>query len=206
MSVTTKHHRAKPLPAEDRRQAIADAIVPLLLEKGAMVTSREIAEAAGVAEGTIFSVFEDKRAVINEALKSSMDPTSVCDALAAIPESAPLQRQLETAATILVARSEKVAALVGILRSAFAAHSPGLVGPPRFVVESNRAILAALTELLGRHSDRLRINPTRAAIALRGIVFANSHPIVGPAEKMQPDEIVDLLLHGIVTAEKEPST
>ena len=204
--MTTKHHRAKPLPPEDRRQAIAHAIVPLLLAKGSAVTSREIAEAAGVAEGTIFSVFEDKSAVIHAALESSMDPTSVCDALASIPESAPLQPQLEAAATILVERSEKVAALVGIMRSTFPPHSHALAGPPRFIAESNRAILAALTELLSRHSDRLRMNPTRAAIALRGIVFANSHPILGSDERMQPGEIVDLLLHGIAAADNETST
>jgi len=204
--VTARHHRAKPLPPEDRRQAIADAIVPLLLDKGATATSKEIAEAAGVAEGTIFSVFEDKRAVINEALKSSMDPTFVCEALAAIPESTTLRHQLETVVTIFFERSEKVAALVGILRSEFAAHPHGPSGPPRFVVESNRATLAALTQLLGRHSDRLRMDPARAAIALRGIVFANSHPIAGPREKLQPGEIVELLLHGIAGDNNEAST
>lgn len=206
VGVTSKHPRAKPLPPEDRRQAIAHAIVPLLLHKGATVTSKEMAEAAGVAEGTIFSVFEDKHAVINEALKSSMDPTFVCDALGNIPETAPLQQQLETAATVLVERSEKVAALVGILRSGFAPHPHGPAGPPGFVVESNRATLAALTRLLSRHSERLTIDPDRAALAFRGIVFANSHPIVGPDEKLRPGEIVNLLLHGIAATDTESST
>src|SRR5690606_24835873 len=46
--------RARPLAPEERREAILDAVLPLLRERGREVTSRELAEAAGVAEGTIF--------------------------------------------------------------------------------------------------------------------------------------------------------
>src|SRR5690606_23916200 len=45
--------RARPLAPEERREAILDAVLPLLRERGREVTSRELAEAAGVAEGTI---------------------------------------------------------------------------------------------------------------------------------------------------------
>ena len=45
---------------EDRRKAILEALIPLLVEQGGDVTTKEIAEAAGIAEGTIFRVFPDK--------------------------------------------------------------------------------------------------------------------------------------------------
>src|SRR5437870_13782171 len=56
--------RAVALPADERRRMIVDATLPLLLETGEMVTTRQIADAAGIAEGTIFRVFSDKDALI----------------------------------------------------------------------------------------------------------------------------------------------
>ena len=56
--------RAAALPVEERRAAIVTAALPLFLEGGARVTTREIATAAGIAEGTIFRVFDDKHALI----------------------------------------------------------------------------------------------------------------------------------------------
>ena len=197
MGVNTKHHRAKPLPPAERKQAIVDAIIPLLLAKGSDVTSRQMAEAAGIAEGTIFRVFPDKPSIIKEAVKTSMDPAPVCDALALVPLGAPLQDQLEAAADILLERNERVAALMGVLHSSHLSTSRRRTGPPRFVRESNAATLAALTELLERHADQLRVTPRRAAIAFRGLIFANAHPMAAPDEKTTPAEIVDLLLGGI---------
>ncbi len=196
--VNTKHHRAKPLPPAERKQAIADAIIPLLLDKGAAVTSREMANAAGIAEGTIFRVFPDKPSIIKEAVKTSMDPAPVCDALALVPIDAPLRDQLEAAAGILLERNQRVAALMGVLHSSHLSASRRRTGVPRFVRESNAATLAALTALLERHADELRVDPRRAAIAFRGLIFANAHPMAAPDEKTTPAEIVDLLLGGIV--------
>ncbi len=55
-----KSRRAESLPPDERRAMIIEAMLPLLLEHGEMVTTRQIAEAAGIAEGTIFRVFADK--------------------------------------------------------------------------------------------------------------------------------------------------
>jgi len=198
----TKQQRAAPLPPAERRQAIVTAVIPLLLEKGAAVTSRQMAETAGIAEGTIFRVFPDKAAVIKAAMKSSMDPAPVCEAMAGIPESASIEEQLEAVATILVERTERVAALHVILRTMPSGTSRRSADIPRFVRESNDAILEALTQLLERHAPRLRVSPLRAAIALRGLIFANAYPIVSPSEKTARREIVDLLLNGIVARER----
>ena len=57
------------MPPEARRAAIIEATLPLLLERGAGISTRQIAEAAGIAEGTIFRVFPDKDAVVQAAIE-----------------------------------------------------------------------------------------------------------------------------------------
>ena len=52
--------RAPRLCVEDRRRELAQATLPLVIEHGRAVTTRQIAQAAGVAEGTIFRVFDTK--------------------------------------------------------------------------------------------------------------------------------------------------
>jgi AcrR family transcriptional regulator len=195
--VTEKHERAEPLPPDDRRRAIIEAVMPLLLEKGPAVTTREMAEAAGIAEGTIFRVFADKPSVIHEAVKASMDPEPVRQALAAIPSTIPMDAQLEDAARILLARSERVMALFGMLRTVRPPSSGPPAGARQYVIEANAATRAALTTLLQRHEDRLRIAPERAAVAFQGFVLASSHALVAPNEKPTPSEIVSILLNGI---------
>ena len=69
--------RAAALPPEERRAAIVAAALPLLAAQGTNVTTRAIAEAAGVAEGTIFRVFPDKDALIQAVLDSALDPAPV---------------------------------------------------------------------------------------------------------------------------------
>ncbi len=195
--MNTVHQRAKPLPPDDRRRAIVEAVIPLLLEKGSTLTSREMAEAAGVAEGTIFSVFPDKASVIIEAVKVTMDPTPFRSAMAGVPATAPLNDQLESVAVILLERSERIGTLVGVLRTMQPTGPEKPAEAHRFVMESNAAILTALTELLNRYRDCLRVEPGRAAVAFLGFVFANAHPLMAADAKPGAAEIVDILLHGI---------
>ena len=204
--MSSVQQRAKPLPRDDRRRAIIEAVIPLILEKGSTLTSREMAEAAGVAEGTIFSVFPDKPAVIIEAVKVTMDPAPVRTAIAGISETAPLKDQLESVAVVLLQRSERIGTLVGVLRTLNPTGTEKPAAAHRFVLESNAAILDALTDLLDRHRTCLRVEPERAAVAFLGFVFANAHPLMAAGDKPDATEIVDMLLHGIAAPDWEATT
>ncbi|MCL1593700.1 MAG: TetR/AcrR family transcriptional regulator [Actinomycetia bacterium] len=189
--------RAKPMSPDDRRRAIVEAVIPLILDRGTGVTSREMAEAAGVAEGTIFSVFPDKGAILTETVKFSLDPCPVEQALADIPQSDPMEKQLESAVRILAERNHRFGSLMGVLRAMHTGDHAHAKDVRAFVVTSNDKILAALTELLRRNTDRLRTDPGKAAVTLRGFVFANAHPMMTTPDALSADQIVDMLMFGI---------
>lgn len=197
-----KTGRAEPLAPEERRRAIVQAVIPLLVEHGASVTTRQIAEAAGIAEGTIFRVFADKHALIHEAVKYSMDPEPIEQGLALIYPAAPIEVQLAEAARILLDRIEESIALLSVVRTMHSFGNRGS-GPPPFVAAANAAITKSLTGLFERHRERLRIEPARAASAFWGLIFASGHPIVSRADKLTVDELVGVLLSGIVEPQPE---
>src|SRR5689334_24075811 len=96
--------RATALPAEERRSTIVAATLPLLLEHGDRVTSRQIAEAAGIAEGTIFRVFADKDEVIAAVVEAALDPAPLEAALTDIPHGLPFEDALAAAVVIIQQR------------------------------------------------------------------------------------------------------
>src|SRR4051794_30992053 len=86
--------RATPLPPEERRRALVAATLPLLIEHGASVTSRQIADAAGVAEGTIFRAFGSKDELVETAALSALDPSPLVAAIERIPLDLPLRERM----------------------------------------------------------------------------------------------------------------
>lgn len=181
---TRRTGRASALPPDQRRLAIVDATLPLLLEHAERVTTRQIAEAAGIAEGTIFRVFADKDEVIGAVLDAAMDPTVTESAVAAIDPELPFTRALVAVVGMLQQRTLDVWRLVSS------------VGP-RFHDRIRRPAheSPALVALLEAHRSELRVPPAEAARFLRGLTLASSHPMMVD-EPMAPQRIVDLFLDG----------
>ena len=67
--------RAAALPPEERRAALVETTLHLLIEHGPSVTTRQIAEAAGIAEGTIFRAFPDKEHLIEAVVERVLEPS-----------------------------------------------------------------------------------------------------------------------------------
>ena len=103
------------MPPEERRAAIVAATIPLLAVTGTNVTTKQIADAAGVAEGTIFRVFVDKEAVIDAAVAAALDTAPTERALAAIARDIPFDARLEVAVQILQNRITEIWQLLSML-------------------------------------------------------------------------------------------
>ena len=164
-------HRAAALPPEERRAAIIAATVPLLLSHGAAITTRQIAEAAGIAEGTIFRVFPDKDSLIEAAIETAFDDAPVDEALRAIDRSLALEQRLAAAVDIIELRVTRIWQLMtAVGMTKIPDKGPGTSGrrgPPD---------LTALAALFEPDLDRLAMDPSSAAHLLRGMTFANFHP------------------------------
>jgi AcrR family transcriptional regulator len=196
--VDTKQ-RAKPLPPDDRRVAIVEAVIPLILEQGANVTTSAMAEAAGIAEGTIFRVFPDKSSLLLEALKTCFDPAPTLDQLARIERDLPFEVKLRKAAAIIVQRAERVYAVAGVLRTLPPPDRPAHEDAHKAAIEANSLILWGLTRMFEDEADILTVAPARAAAAFRGLLHAVSFPLCDPSELMSAEEAIDVLLNGVTT-------
>lgn len=192
--------RAPALPPDERRQAIAEAVVPLLVEHGAAVTTRQLAEAAGVAEGTLFRVFDDKVALLHAAAHAALDPRGTCSALAALDPGLPLAAMVQAVAARLLEDTARVMAVLGALRGLHGppgSHRAG-AGPPESIRQAQRAALEGLTEVFARYAGELRVEPVVAARALRALVCGSRQPWA-PDTGLTDDQIASILLTGIRT-------
>ena len=192
--------RATALPASERRAEIVSATLPLLLAHGSAVTTRQIAEAAGIAEGTIFRVFPDKESLIDAVLESALDMASVDAALAAIDPTLPLEPRLVAAVEILRRRFADILQLktaIGMMQvSGTSPADPGRDRAPD---------LGALAALFEVDREQIRREPLEAAHLLRGLTIAGTHPALILDEPLASTEIVSLFLDGVRRATPDPS-
>lgn len=188
----TGRSRAAALPPEERRAAIVAATLPLLLAHGPAVTTRQIAEAAGVAEGTIFRVFPDKESLLEAVVESAFDMSAIDAALAEIDPAQPLEARLVEAVDILRARFAEILQLRAAVESLALAD-----GRPAISARHLPPDLSGLAALFEPSREQIRREPLEAAHLLRGMTIAGTHPALILDEPLSSAEIVSLFLDGV---------
>jgi AcrR family transcriptional regulator len=199
-----KRRRVPALPPADRRAALIAVTIPLLREHGLAVSTRQIAEAAGVAEGTIFNVFPDKQSLLGAAVKAAFDPEPLQRAFDEIPRvaipgevgdalrKADLRRRLIAAVEILDQRVAENEALLPVLRAA--ATLTDLRG-------AREGLVRAIATVIEPDADLLRRSSLSAAWLIMSMLFVYRQHF-GPAptqERFGPHDFVSLLLDGLFT-------
>jgi AcrR family transcriptional regulator len=173
----------------DRRAMIVDAVIPLLIEHGTALTSRQIAEAAGIAEGTIFRAFGDKDSLIEAAIDTYLDPTPLRAKLAAIDPAQPLEVKVRQVLELLQERFHGVFTLMAVL---------GRSGRPPLPSGTSRAEYGTtVARVLQPDLERLNCPPETIAPLIRLVAFSTSMRGLNEAHPFELDELVHFVLYGI---------
>jgi AcrR family transcriptional regulator len=175
---------------------IIAATWPLVKEHGANVTTSQIAQAAGIAEGTIFRVFHDKRELLLAALRSAMRADSELSRIAEIPAEASLTDRLLAALAAIGDYQDRLWSLMRALQELGWHHHPDELehdenGPQRQM----QRMAAALSTLFA--PDSLRLEPLAAARMLLGLAFTRAMAQRFGEPPPTAEQLVDVFLHGI---------
>ncbi|QFU94576.1 TetR/AcrR family transcriptional regulator [Amycolatopsis sp. YIM 10] len=183
------------MSTEQRREMIVRAVLPLVAEHGAGITTSQIARAAGIGEGTIFRAFKDKDELLDACIAEVVRPDSALQAIAEIPLDQPLRERLVEAAATLTAHLERLGSVVGAMLTA--GRPPGRPEPSKQNLRARRESFTAMrdgiAELFEPERDGLRLPPEKLA-ALFSSLLLSLHRDGDQAATV--DEIVDVFLNG----------
>ncbi|WP_109470914.1 TetR/AcrR family transcriptional regulator [Ornithinimicrobium cavernae] len=192
--------RAPALPPDQRRAGIVRAALGVLRERGQAATTRELAEAAGVAEGTLFRVFRSKEDLVSAALEQAFDVAPLLAGLGEVDRSLGLRERLVEATTILQARYTEVFGLMEAMGMVHPPERPSGTADTATSVKDHdawhRQVVDQLAAVVGADAGQLRVPAEELVELIRLLTFSGSHPVLTQGHILSPQTIVEVLLDG----------
>jgi len=189
--------RAAPLPREERRRALLDATRPLLIEHGPGVSTRRIAEAAGIAEGTIFRVFPTKQDLLNETIVDALAPDATLSRLAALADAGDLTTLATGIVEALQQHAQETRTLLALVEHPLVTGGDAETCPVPRHGERHRGVVDAIERLLAAREAELSVSPRAAAGALYALGFGSTMAVTPSGTPPAPERVAHLILHGI---------
>jgi AcrR family transcriptional regulator len=174
---------------DDRRRSIVAATRPLVREHGRELTTKQIAAAAGVAEGTLFRVFDNKEAILREVVLDVIDPAPTLAEIEALDGDAPLRELIGNLVAAMKDRVQEIFEIAMAVR-----------WMPEWAIERRPEldpIQQRIVDLLDRRRGELTVEPGKAAEVLRLLIFSTTHPMINEGRPLDEADIVEVLLDGI---------
>lgn len=182
------------MPPEERRASLIEATLPLLLQHGPSLTTKQVAEAAGVAEGTIFRVFTSLNDLVDATTREALSHDRLQRDLSAVAPGDSLLSKTHAALLILTRRMADIRSLLHTVH-----HSPDPHGGAclRDELEARRDELEQwLLDQLQPHIEELTIEPAQYVEFLRTIALGHVFNYAQPNAALTPETLASLALSG----------
>ena len=194
-----KRERARPMAPEARREELILATRPLLLEHGRATTTKLIAEAAGIAEGTIFRIFPTKEELFQAVLDAEFAPDPFLAELERVPADVELRERMLALTRLMQRRFQSIFRMMIAM---------GMPKPPNRRREDGeqfrKHVEQQMTALLEPDARAFRVPLTEVVRMLRLLTFSGTHPHISDDQALTAEEIVDVILHGTLRRSPRP--
>lgn len=180
------------MPPEERRASLIEATLPLLLQHGPSLTTKQVAEAAGVAEGTIFRAFASLNHLIDATTREALSAERLRSQLDTLSPGDALLDKAESALTILIRRMGDVRNLLHTVHHRD--ESDGGTCLRDELAARRHELDAWLVAQIEPHRAELSISPQRFVDLLRTLSLG--HVLSHDEQPLSPSDLAHFALHG----------